>query len=124
MAVSSPRRGEIWFVKLPSDPADKLPRPVVVVSIEERNRNERANTILVAPLSTTLRDVPTWIQLSPGETGLREASSLQAENITTVRKEILMAPRTRLRSLSESRLREIAGCVVKALGFLPEELRD
>jgi hypothetical protein len=30
MPVQAALRGEIWFVKLPSDPKDKGPRPVVI----------------------------------------------------------------------------------------------
>src|SRR5579863_488851 len=96
-----PQRGEIWYVKLPTDPPDKLERPVVIVSIEARNSHERATTVLVVPLSTTPPKLPTHIQLAPGETGLSENSTIQAEKITTVRKTSLHEPRQKLRRLSE-----------------------
>jgi mRNA-degrading endonuclease toxin of MazEF toxin-antitoxin module len=54
----SPLRGEIWFVKLPTDPPEKNPRPLVVVSRDERNKHEKANTVMVVPLTTT--DIPTF----------------------------------------------------------------
>jgi hypothetical protein len=73
-----PKRGEIWFVKFPSDPPEKNPRPVVIVSVDARNQHPRAETVLVVPLSTTLRDSPTHIRLQPGETGLGEACDIQA----------------------------------------------
>ena len=117
-----PRRGEIWFVRLPTDPPEKQGRPVVVVSIEARNQHPRANTILIVPMSTTLRDSPTHMPLKPGETGLAEEVDLQAENITTVRKSALHAPRTKLRRLSETQLRQITHRVVLALGFIPETI--
>lgn len=122
--VPSPGRGEIWFVQLPSDPLGKLARPVVVISHEARNKNPRANTILVVPLSTTLREPlpPTHIRLQPGETGLAEISELQAENINTVRKESLRAPRQALRRLGEPLLRRVAARVIVALGFHPENV--
>ena len=121
-AAVHPRRGEIWFVRLPTDPPEKQGRPVVVVSIEARNQHPRANTVLVVPMSTTLRDSPAHIRLKAGETGLLEEVDLQAENITTIRKASLHAPRTRLRRLSESQLKRIAHCVVLALGFIPERI--
>jgi mRNA-degrading endonuclease toxin of MazEF toxin-antitoxin module len=117
-----PRRGEIWFVRMPSDPSDKSARPVVVVSLDARNQHPRASTVLVVPLSTTLRGLETHIRLEPGETGLVEACEAQAENITTVRKESLAPPRVRLRPISVTRLRQIAACVVLAMGVLPAEL--
>jgi mRNA-degrading endonuclease toxin of MazEF toxin-antitoxin module len=78
--------------------------------------------VLVVPLSTRLRELDTHIRLEPGETGLVETSEVQAENITTVRKEGLAPSRSRLRAISAARLRQIARCVVLAMGVLPEEL--
>jgi mRNA-degrading endonuclease toxin of MazEF toxin-antitoxin module len=117
--LPQPRRGEIWFVKFPSDPPDKNPRPVVIVSGDARNLHPRAETVLVVPLSTTLRDSPTHIRLQSGESGLAEACDIQAENISTIRKQSLQASRTALRSLTELKLRQIARCVIIALGFAP-----
>ena len=117
-----PHRGEVWLVRMPSDPSDKRARPVVVVSLAARNQHPRASTVLVVPLSTTLRELDAHLRLEPGETGLAEASEAQAENITTVRKESLAPPRSRLRPISAARLRQIAAWVVLAMGVLPVEL--
>lgn len=117
-----PRRGEIWFVRMPSDPSDKGARPVVVVSLDARNQHPRASTVLVVPLSTTLRGLETHVRLKPGETGLAEASEAQAENTSTVRKESLFPSRSRLKAVSEARIRQLAKCVVLAMGVLSGEL--
>jgi len=117
-----PRRGEIWFVRMPSDPPDKKPRPAVVVSVEARNRHPRADSVLVVPLSTTLGDVPTHLRLEPGETGLAEPCSAQAENITTVRKGDLAPMRGGGRTLGSVRIRQLASRVVLAMGVLPADL--
>jgi mRNA-degrading endonuclease toxin of MazEF toxin-antitoxin module len=117
MPTRQPQRGEIWFVKLPSDPPEKNERPVVIVSIEARNAHERATTVLVVPLSTTPPRLPTHIALAPGETGLSEPSTAQAENVTTVRKASLHEPRHRLRRLTEGTLEKIAKAVQIAMGF-------
>src|SRR5438128_1812903 len=113
----SPQRGEIWFVKLPSDPPEKSERPVVVVSIDARNTHERASTVLVVPLSTTPPRQPSQFQLLPGETGLSQSCTVQAEGITTIRKSSLMEPRERLRRLSEGTLSRIARGVLMAMGY-------
>jgi mRNA-degrading endonuclease toxin of MazEF toxin-antitoxin module len=111
-----PLRGEIWFVKLPTDPPDKGARPVVIVSVDQRNRHEKADTVLVAPLTTsTHRDVPTHVYLSPGETGL-EQSCIRAEDVSVVRKTSLSEPRQRLRNLSSARVCQIARAVSIAMG--------
>jgi len=104
----NPLRGEIWFVELPTDPPGKGRRPAVIVSSDGRNKNPRADTVLVAPLTTTTKDVPTHIYLFPGETGLPEASCIRAEDITVVRKVSLQEPRSALRTLSHSRICQIA----------------
>ncbi len=112
-----PRRGEIWFVNLPSDPPGTQQRPVVIVSLDARNVHERATTVLVIPLSTTPPKLPWHIPLAPGETGLAEHSTLQADGITTVRKASLQEPRRQLRRLPERILQEAAKGVLMAMGF-------
>lgn len=115
--LPQPRRGEIWFARLPTDPPGKGPRPVAIVSIDQRNLNERADTVLVIPLTTTLRETPYRFALSPGETGLQEPSMLMADGISTIRKADLLASRAPLRRLSELRIRECAVRVVRSMGL-------
>jgi mRNA interferase MazF len=116
----SPLRGEIWFVQLPSDPPGKGRRPVVIVSLDVRNQHERADTVLVIPLTTSIhRDFPTHVLLSAGETGLQADSAARSEDITVVRKQSLMKPQSGLRRLSHKRICELAGKVSIAMGCLP-----
>jgi mRNA-degrading endonuclease toxin of MazEF toxin-antitoxin module len=59
------------------------------------------------PLTTSIvKDVPTHVYLSPGETGL-EDSALKAEDITVLPKAWLQEPRHRLRTLSNNRICEL-----------------
>jgi mRNA-degrading endonuclease toxin of MazEF toxin-antitoxin module len=116
----SPLRGEIWYVKLATDPHDKAERPVVIVSLDARNRHERANTVLVAPLTGSIeKQVQTHIQLSPGETGLN-ISCVRCEDITVVRKESLVEPKFPMRALSHTRICQIADAVRIAMGCAPK----
>ena len=118
-----PLRGEIWFVLLPTDPPGKQERPVVIVSTDDRNTHPKADTVLVVPFSTsTLKDVPTHVYLSPGETGL-EMSVLKAEDITVVRKGSLRESRTRLRNVSNSRICDLAEKVRVAMGCMTKPSR-
>ena len=115
-----PLRGEIWFVQLAADPPEKARRPVVIVSIDARNRHPRADTLLVVPLSTSIhKDFPTHIFLPAGETGLQSDSAARAEDITVVRKQNLVEPRHRLKQLSDRRVCELAAKVSAAMGCLP-----
>lgn len=111
-----PLRGEIWYVKLPTDPPDKAARPVIVVSLDARNRHPAANTVLVAPLTGSVeKEFETHIKLSPGETGLHP-SSIRCEDLTVVKKEFLIEPKFPLRTLSNTRVCQIADAVRIAMG--------
>jgi mRNA interferase MazF len=112
-----PLRGEIWFVQLPTDPPEKGLRPVVIVSLDDRNKHPRANTVLVAPLTTTVhKNVPTHIYLAPGETGLAEASVIRAEDVSVVLKTSLREAKSRLRTLSNTKICEVADALRRAMG--------
>jgi mRNA-degrading endonuclease toxin of MazEF toxin-antitoxin module len=111
-----PQRGEIWYVKLPTDPPEKAPRPVIIVSLDARNRHPAASTVLVAPLTGSVeKDFATHIPLSPGETGLHP-SSIRCEDLTVVKKNFLLEPKHPLRALSNSRVCQIADKLRIAMG--------
>ena len=113
-----PCRGEIWFVQLNTDPPEKGRRPVVVVSLDARNRHERADTVLVVPLSMSIHkaNYPARLILSAGETGLAEDSIACADDITVVRKTHLVEPRPQTRIVSNRRICELAVMVKTAMG--------
>jgi mRNA-degrading endonuclease toxin of MazEF toxin-antitoxin module len=114
--MRAPLRGEIWFLQLPTDPPEKGPRPAIVVSMDIRNRHERADTVLVVPLTTGIHTtVHTHVFLSAGETGLPADSVARAENITIARKRSLIEPRGPLRRVSNTRVCELAAKVMIAM---------
>lgn len=107
-------------MQLQTDLPEKGRRPVVVVSLDARNRHERADTVLVVPLTTSIhKEAPTHILLPAGETGLQWDSAARAEDITVVRKMSLTEPRTTLRRLSDRRVCELADGVSTAMGCTP-----
>lgn len=115
-----PLRGEIWYIKLPTDPPEKSPRPVVIVSMDARNKHPRAHTVLVAPLSGSVeKEMATHIPLPPGETGLHP-SSVKADDVTVVYKDALLEPKLPLRALSHTRICQIADAVRIAMGCPPK----
>ncbi len=117
-ANKPPLRGEIWFVQLPVDPPEKGRRPVIIVSLDARNRHDRADTVLVIPLSTSIHKAghPTHLFLAAGETGLSEDSIARAEDVTVVRKTNLMEPRSGLRIMTHRRICELSEMVKIAMG--------
>ena len=87
--ASFPRRGEIWAVELPNQPADlHTPRPALVVSMDVRNR--LAGDVIVVPLSANLRPLPTHVLLPAGIGGQRRDSMAKCEQITTLDKSLLV----------------------------------
>ncbi len=112
-----PLRGEIWFAQLYSDPPKKGRRPVIIVSVDARNRHERVNTVLAVPLSTRIhKDFSVHLFLPAGETGLQSDSIARAQDIAVVLKADLAEPRNRLRTLSDKRICELAAKVSIAMG--------
>ena len=101
------RRGCVYFARL-----DKL-RPVLVISPDVRNA--LASDVIVIPCTTTLSIAPTHVRLRRGEGGLREATVLKCEQITTlhkddVRRDPLGGP------LQPRRILEIERAVLRAIG--------
>ncbi len=116
-----PSQGEIWVVKLPTEPPEEGLRYVIVVSSDAQNHHPRASTVVVVPIGTTLRQ-NSCLQLTPGQTGLAETSEVWAQAISTVAKKDLKPPRNPLRRLSRRMVIRILRCVVEAMGVLPSEV--
>jgi mRNA-degrading endonuclease toxin of MazEF toxin-antitoxin module len=119
--LPTPSQGEIWAVKIPTDPPERGLRYVVVVSSDAQNHHPRAQTVMVVPLSTTLSESDR-LQLSPGETGLQEKSEVWANGMTTISKRSLKPPRIPLRKLSRSTVCRIVERMVLAIGIHPDEI--
>jgi mRNA-degrading endonuclease toxin of MazEF toxin-antitoxin module len=112
-----PQRGEIWWTNFHTDPPDKGRRPVVIVSPNARNRHERATTVLVVPLSTSIHKLgPADLLLPAGETGLPMDCAAQAGNIAVVIRKNLREPAPGQRTLSHTRICRLAALVRLAMG--------
>ncbi len=108
-------RGAIYFVQPPSDP-HKRPVPVVVVSIDSRNRY--GEDVLVIPFSTSPKKYHTHLDLSAGETGLPANSIAKCENIHVLDKSLFAGKQPASpRRLSEARMRQMAELVGVAMGM-------
>ncbi len=107
-------------MNMPTDPAGKPPRPVVIVSHDARNRHPRADSVMVAPLTGSVeKTAETRILLSPGETGLHP-SNVCAEDVSVVKKLSLIESRSPLKTLSNTRICQIADAVRLAMGCPPK----
>lgn len=84
MTLSSPRRGEVWFVNFsPSRGREhRGTRPALV--IQNDVGNQFAGTTIVAAIASTIKIYPVTVLLKKGETGLRQPSMVKLAQILTV----------------------------------------
>ena len=73
-------RGELWWANVPGD---KL-RPVLVLTRERFV--SRLRSVLVAPVTTTVREIPTELPLGP-EDGMPTLCAASFDNLFTLRRE-------------------------------------
>jgi len=84
------RRGEVWWAQL-SGPAAR--RPVVLLT---RDAAYRVRTsVTVAPLTTTIRDIPVEVRLGP-EQGLPRECVANLDEVQTIRTDRLIRQITTL----------------------------
>jgi mRNA-degrading endonuclease toxin of MazEF toxin-antitoxin module len=111
--VVTPRRGEIWWVKQPSDPRQSvdtstLRRPYVVVSSDSWNVVEAYPRVTVCPL-TGAENVPrrydTDVMLRRRETALPKDSVVRCTEIYTIFRSVMLE---RIARLPDQRMAEIA----------------
>jgi mRNA-degrading endonuclease toxin of MazEF toxin-antitoxin module len=114
-----PRRGELWYADTPGQPDDPhQPRPVLVVSGDARNRH--ADDAIVVPVFSGGALGPTRVPVGTGVGGLRRASVLFCEEITTLDHDFFadgpLGP-----PVSERLLESVVRCVRRALGEVVPE---
>jgi mRNA-degrading endonuclease toxin of MazEF toxin-antitoxin module len=109
-ANPSPRRGEIWTAYL-EDHAQR--HWVVIVSLDSRNRSDRASSVLVVPFGSYGMAGPTVAEFPPGESGLPGVSYLKAHFIQVLPK-VNLIERQR-RSLSSTRMKEVVQMIHRAV---------
>jgi mRNA interferase MazF len=101
------RRGEVWWLEVP----DAGRRPVCILTREAAI--EVLTSVLVAPATRTIRDIPTEVRLTKRD-GMPSACVLSFDNLVTVPKAFLTkwithVPEAKLPELCEA-LRTAAGC--------------
>lgn len=107
MAGRAVARGDIWQYRFAAP--DKR-RPVLVIS--RQAALDHLNTALVAPITTTIRGLPSEIRLSV-EDGLKQVCVANLDHILSVRQSDL---RRYVGHLDESRMREVCRAAAIALG--------
>ena len=88
--VASPARGEIWEVDLgPTVGREQSGRrPALIVSDNALNSGPRG-LVVVIPVTSTLRGLPTHIAVNSPEGGLMKPSAIMTEQVRSVSKDRL-----------------------------------
>jgi len=102
------RRGEVWWAEL-DQPAGR--RPVLLIS-----RNEAyivRSIVIVAPVTTRIRNIPTEVPLGTAD-GMSRDCVVNLDTITTIPKDCLSS---RITSLSPQRIKEVEAAIHFAMGM-------
>lgn len=102
--MTLPARGEVWWGETP----DAKGRPFVVLTRDEAIPVLRA--ILVAPVTRTIRGIPTEVPLGPPE-GLPTACVATLDTTTVFPRSMLAR---RMGTLSTTRMRELCDALAAA----------
>jgi mRNA interferase MazF len=87
----NPRRSEIWLVDFgePIGHEQAGRRPAVVISADPLNES-RAGVVIVVPMTTAHRNLPSHVELDPDSSGLDEVSYAKCEDVKSVSAERLI----------------------------------
>jgi mRNA interferase MazF len=99
-------RGEVWWCELP----DIGRRPVVVLSRDVAI--PRLRRALVAPCTTTVRNLPSEVTLDPAQDPITRRSVVNLDSIESVSIAVLV---DRVGRLSDARMREICAALAVAV---------
>lgn len=79
------RRGDIWLVDFgnPVGREQAGVRPAVVVSTDRHNDGQ-SGVLIVVPLTTSRRGLPSHIEIEPGTSGLETVSYAKCEDLKSI----------------------------------------
>ena len=91
MSDSFPRRGEVWFADLKPTRGHEQrgTRPVLVLSVDSFNAGP-AELVTVLPITSTVRSIPSHVEVQAPEGGLESRSAILAEQVRTMARERLV----------------------------------
>ena len=101
-----PARGELWWCELPEIGR----RPVVVLSRDAAI--PRLRRTLIGPCTTTIRGIPSEVQLEPGDDPVPRSSVVNLDSVESVS---LAALVERLGRLSDERMQQICEALAIAV---------
>ncbi len=108
--TSRPARGEVWWCELPNLGR----RPVVVLSRD--TAIALTHRAIVAPCTTTIRDLPSEVLVEPPDDPIPHPSAIGLDAVTNVSATSLV---NRLGRLSDDRMRQVCQALEVATACTP-----
>jgi mRNA interferase MazF len=105
-ASALPSRGEVWWCELPEIGR----RPVVVLSRDAAI--PRLRRALIAPCTTTVRDLESEVVVEPSEDPVPQRSAINLDSVASVSVAVLVE---RVGRLSDGRMREVCAALAVAV---------
>ena len=104
---AEPRRGEIWSVDFDPTRGHEQAgrRPALVLSVDEFNLGP-ADLVIVIPMTSRRRGIPSHIRIDPPEGGLTRPSAVLCEAVRSVSKSRLARPWGRVSATSLERVED------------------
>ncbi|MFH1653197.1 MAG: type II toxin-antitoxin system PemK/MazF family toxin [Pseudomonadota bacterium] len=99
-------RSETWWVNLnPPGKGKEIhgKRPALIISEDEIN-NCPADLVIVLPITTTFRNIPSHIKVDPPDGGFKKTSYVKCDQIRTISKKRLI---DKIGKISEETMSEI-----------------
>jgi mRNA interferase MazF len=103
------KQGDVYWYRFHAP--DKR-RPVLILT--NNSAISYLNSVTIAPITSTIRGVPSEVLLNPSDDGVLRKSVVNAHNLQTIQKERLGELITQL---STERMREVREAIEFALGF-------
>jgi len=114
-STRNPARGEIWRVNF--DPVrgheQGGQRPALVISVDPFNQGP-ADLVIVAPITSVPKGIPSHIWVNPPEGGLVRPSFIKCEDIRSISKQRLS---TCLGRIQPATMNAVERCLVFLLGL-------
>ena len=113
------RRGEVWWAKVPMHGSGLKRRPMLIVSDDAFNRNERYQKVMVVHLTSVKRlgGPFDWeVELPRGTAGMKQRSTIKCGEVYTLWKEQLQGPAG---TVPPSLMRQVDRALAIALSLPP-----
>lgn len=104
--MATPARGELWWC----EPPDIGRRPVVVLSRDAAI--PRLRRALIAPCTTTIRELASEVVLEPGDDPIVRRCAVNLDSVESVSTAVLIE---RIGHLSDERMRQICAALAVAV---------